>query len=57
MCLLGERGRGKGSGQGERPPGEREVGPETADQGGHRAHRDVTLSARPQGEPHQGAGG
>lgn len=57
VCLLGERGCSKGSGQGERPPGEGEVGSETADQGGHGAHRDAALPARPQGEPHQGAGG
>lgn len=56
-CLPGERGRSQGAGQGEGPAGEGEVGPEAANQGGHGAHGHAALAARPQGEPHQGAGG
>lgn len=56
VCLLGERGCSKGSGQGERSTGKREVGPSTTDQGSHRAHGDAALPAWPQREPHQGAG-
>lgn len=33
------------------------MGPAAADQGSHGAHGDAALPARPQGEPHQGAGG
>ncbi len=57
LCLLGERGCGESTGQRKGPAGEREVGSTAADQGGHGAHGDAALADRPQGEPHQGAGG
>lgn len=57
VSVLGEWGRGEGAGQRERSAGKGEVGPASADQGGHGAHGNVALAARPQGKPHQGAGG
>ncbi|KAM6236418.1 kazrin isoform 2-T2 [Spheniscus humboldti] len=52
-----ERGRGESPGEGEGPPGAGEVGAATASQGGDGPRQRPPLPARPERQPHEGAGG